>query len=523
MELEWDGVDSGALQRYRLYRSAAPITGSPSNLSPIDSVSAPDSTFTDEPDPGQTYYYRVTAVDTAGTESGFSNEASTFLYPQEVTASASRTFGGATDSTGYRLVALPGQADRPVADAVSGEAGSQWQAYYDDGSEEGYLVEHDGSDTFRFQKGNGFWLTATSEWTFDQAISTIELRGDSAATIGLRDGWNVISNPTGKDVAWSRVNAATPDTLQAIFGFDGTFAASDTFRSATAGVAYYFFNDNSSRDSLVIPYPGAPGNKAAPKADGSEEAPMLALTAAPAEVEGAPRSTVRLGISEAASRGLDGGDLIAPPGRFAATSLRIEAPKAASDSKQSARAKYLMAERRPPVEESPEKSGGHTFQLRLTSQAEGPVTLTAENLDAIEGRSVALLHPSEGTTYDLREEQAVTIEPSGEPVALKVAVGSEAYVEGQKSDVVPAKVRLTSYPNPVGQQGTVEYALPEETDVTLRVYDVLGREVATLAKGRKAAGRHTVQLSTDGLSSGVYFGRLQAGGQTRTLKITVVR
>ncbi|HKL87879.1 MAG TPA: T9SS type A sorting domain-containing protein, partial [Salinibacter sp.] len=93
----------------------------------------------------------------------------------------------------------------------------------------------------------------------------------------------------------------------------------------------------------------------------------------------------------------------------------------------------------------------------------------------------------------------------------------------KKGEVLPAKVRLTSYPNPVGQQGTVEYALPEESDVTLRVYDVLGREVATLARGRKAAGRHTVQLSTDQLSSGVYFGRLQAGDQTRTLKITVVR
>jgi hypothetical protein len=84
-------------------------------------------------------------------------------------------------------------------------------------------------------------------------------------------------------------------------------------------------------------------------------------------------------------------------------------------------------------------------------------------------------------------------------------------------------VRLTSYPNPVRREGTVEYALPEEREVTLRVYDVLGREVATLAHGKKEAGRHTVRLDTDRLSSGVYFGRLRAGEQTRTLKITVVR
>jgi len=89
--------------------------------------------------------------------------------------------------------------------------------------------------------------------------------------------------------------------------------------------------------------------------------------------------------------------------------------------------------------------------------------------------------------------------------------------------VLPDEVRLTSYPNPVRTQGTVAYALPEETTVTLRVYDVLGRQVATLASGTQEAGRHTVQIDTDQLSSGVYFGRLQADGQTLTRKITVVR
>jgi len=191
VDLSWSGVDDpDALQRYRLYRDTESISGSPSDLSPFDSTEAGTTTFTDEPEPGPTYSYRVTAVDTSGGESGFSAEASAFLYPSEVTASASRTFGGATDSTGYRLVALPGQADRPVGDAVSGEAGSQWQAYRDDGSGSDFLVKYDGSDTFDFQEGNGFWLTATSEWTFEETTPTVELRGDSATAIALREGWN---------------------------------------------------------------------------------------------------------------------------------------------------------------------------------------------------------------------------------------------------------------------------------------------------------------------------------------------
>lgn len=65
------------LARYRIYRSTAPITGTPDGRTPVDSVSAGTTTYTDAvSDAGETFFYRVTAVDTEGTESGFSNEAS---------------------------------------------------------------------------------------------------------------------------------------------------------------------------------------------------------------------------------------------------------------------------------------------------------------------------------------------------------------------------------------------------------------------------------------------------------------
>jgi len=113
--------------------------------------------------------------------------------------------------------------------------------------------------------------------------------------------------------------------------------------------------------------------------------------------------------------------------------------------------------------------------------------------------------------------------PEEEPAKLKLAVGTEDYVEQEAEKVLPDEVRLTSYPNPMGRQGTVEYALPEAQEVTLKVYDVLGRQVATLAQGRKKAGRHTARLETSRLSSGVYFGRLRSEGKTMTQKITIVR
>jgi hypothetical protein len=166
---------------------------------------------------------------------------------------------------------------------------------------------------------------------------------------------------------------------------------------------------------------------------------------------------------------------------------------------------------------------GETFRLRLESQVEGPIRIQARGADSLGSRSAALIDRSEKRTYDLSRDGPIQITPGQERRQLEVAVGTDSYIEGKRERILPEEVRLTSYPNPAGRRATVEYALPEAREVTLQVYDVLGRRVATLEQGRKKAGRHTARLETGRLSSGVYFGRLEAGEQTRTQKITVVR
>jgi hypothetical protein len=170
---------------------------------------------------------------------------------------------------------------------------------------------------------------------------------------------------------------------------------------------------------------------------------------------------------------------------------------------------------------------GYTYSLRLRRQGEGPVTMDVGGAEAFSGRSVALVNRSSGTSHDLRktgtvEVPATAFGPEGE-TALTVAVGTEGYVTRQKRAARPSEVTLTAYPNPVRGQGTLEYTLPEAGEVSLRVYDVLGRRVRTLTTGRKEAGRHTATLSASRLASGVYIARLRTGGTTITRKITVVR
>ena len=80
-----------------------------------------------------------------------------------------------------------------------------------------------------------------------------------------------------------------------------------------------------------------------------------------------------------------------------------------------------------------------------------------------------------------------------------------------------------NYPNPFNASTTIRFDLPLTADVKLDVFDVLGRRVATLADDVYSAGQHNILWNTAGVSSGVYFYRLRAGGFEAMRKMVLLR
>jgi len=80
-----------------------------------------------------------------------------------------------------------------------------------------------------------------------------------------------------------------------------------------------------------------------------------------------------------------------------------------------------------------------------------------------------------------------------------------------------------NYPNPFNPTTTIEYDLPVDTRVSLKLYDVLGREVMSLVDGFVSAGYHEVTLDGSALSSGVYLYRLDAGSFTQVRKLLMLK
>ncbi|MFN3134725.1 MAG: T9SS type A sorting domain-containing protein [Candidatus Kryptonium sp.] len=80
-----------------------------------------------------------------------------------------------------------------------------------------------------------------------------------------------------------------------------------------------------------------------------------------------------------------------------------------------------------------------------------------------------------------------------------------------------------NYPNPFNPGTTIEFDIPEFTDVKLEVYDVLGRKVRTLVDERLGAGRYRVRFDAFDLPSGVYFYVLSANKFTSVKKMVLVK
>jgi hypothetical protein len=95
------------------------------------------------------------------------------------------------------------------------------------------------------------------------------------------------------------------------------------------------------------------------------------------------------------------------------------------------------------------------------------------------------------------------------------------------ADVVTGVPRVYSleqnYPNPFNPSTVISYRLPASSHVTLKVYDISGRDVAVLVDAERAAGRYTVTWNASDIPSGAYFYRLTSGGFVETKKMLLVR
>jgi hypothetical protein len=109
---------------------------------------------------------------------------------------------------------------------------------------------------------------------------------------------------------------------------------------------------------------------------------------------------------------------------------------------------------------------------------------------------------------------------------LNGLVGSDVFTttEVSQNNSVPVQFTLEqNYPNPFNPTTAISYQLSTNSFVTLKVYDLLGREVATLVNGQREAGSYQTTFDASHLSSGVYLYQLRAGDYVQTRKMALMK
>ena len=112
----------------------------------------------------------------------------------------------------------------------------------------------------------------------------------------------------------------------------------------------------------------------------------------------------------------------------------------------------------------------------------------------------------------------VTEDPSG------ICAGSSVTGDIEEVETIPTEFALyQNYPNPFNPSTLIKYEVPENSFVSIRVYDLLGEELATLVNEEKSAGSYDVNFDAGQLSSGFYIYTIKAGNFTSTKKMMLMK
>jgi len=183
----------------------------------------------------------------------------------------------------------------------------------------------------------------------------------------------------------------------------------------------------------------------------------------------------------------------------------------------------------------PEPTSGEVWQFEVITNIRDKVNLSFEGINSVPPEfEVWLVDEALQISQNLRKENGYAITGSGpeHPKRLKLVTGKRNFVGEQlaKVQAIPATYELSqNFPNPFNPATTIRYGLPREERVTLKIYNLLGEEIATLINDElKAAGYHVIvwdgrNQARQPVAGGVYFYHFQAGNNSVIRKAALVR
>ncbi len=460
---------------------------------------------------------------------------------------------------GWRLLSLPKSGgtiedisdDVPVQGITGGLAPNSDPSFftYDNSGS----FEQPANTTTSWGDGYGFGLYFFDKDTLqsNELPDTLSYTGDSPTadvTVTLNSGaanlYTLVGNPFGSNFNTKSITStggSISDNISFWNDFSSSYSIKDrTATSATSGYivtawqGFWVETADATVTSLTMPYSGSTlSNEDRNFFKTTEQRGDISFTLSS---ENSFDEAIRLAFREHASLEFD----------------RADATKLTPLTSTFATMAFNSNERLKSVESLP-ISLDQEITLALEHQlfgVEGEFTFEWNGLETIPANWGLTLHDYElGTSLDMREvshytfdehpdskskreplsilngPNAVTMKNKGQPARFGLTIKPNATsVVNETKETLTTFSLEQNYPNPFNPSTTIAFELPESGSVTLEVFDVFGKKIATLLNNHStSSGRHTVNFNASGLASGMYIYRLQAGSFVSTKTLTLIK
>ena len=432
----------------------------------------------------------------------------------------------AQPSLAYRLVSVPIDLLSPAPDAVLFD---DFGGRYDDTRWRFFEPPPDADDlpseypnTGDMTPGKAFWLIARERVRIDTGPGTTNPI-DKPYPIRLQSGWNYFGNPFNFP-AFPRITLSN-DSAFVFYFFDGEWSdAKEPQNNLLEPFEGYAVLSPNSGDTLFV------------DPDRSSSAASLAknkMTLNSGQSQWSLRIVARCqeardsnnlaATADDASPEWDRRDYPEPPIIGDYVSVYFPHPEWHKFS-----TKFTTDIR-------PASETGHTWEFEVETNILDKVALTFDGVaDVPEEYEAWLVDEAVQVSTNLREHNHYSVAGIGvaNPKSLKLVVGRSDFVAGRLEGTlsIPRTYELSqNFPNPFNPSTTIRYGLPQDDRVTVRIYDMLGEEVATLIHNEdRTAGFHAVvwngrNQANRPVASGIYIYQIRTGKFSRAAKMVLVK
>ncbi len=460
--------------------------------------------------PGIEYY--IEATDITGVEARSPGDDGFYAVSALVSDMRStQTISGGSTQNSYRMISIPLELSatsitEQLKNALpSGDMGTEWRLFrYPSGDDS--PLEY--PDIEPFEPGKAYWVIASSNFTLKAAEGTT-VTTEEAFQLELKSGWNDIANPWTFDIYWSDIENPGNANLSELYSYDGAWSDPTNPPKKLEPWKGYSVKNLESSTKLVFLNPRTSAQK-----ENAVEAPELWRISIRASAAEALDYANHIGVKESAEVSWDISDHVEPPA--VGSYVQVSFPHEDWNNYPGA----YTVDFRPPEETIAwdftvgTNIGSETVDVEFDGVDSLPEDAYVTLIDRDRKQEIAL----DGAGFSFTSAQGTT-----ERHFTLIVSGSDSPGPEITGIQPEAMVIATAYPNPFNPRTTIQYELTRKGNVTIQIFNSLGQTVAKIKPGEMEAGIHTIDFDADGMTSGLYFYRIDAGHCSTTGKMLYMK